>query len=134
MGTNSPQFCQSVKNCIIPNVGICSTVFSYKIPLCFVLSSLVDDKGHSRPASAENPRAVGHGLSLCPLRVYPFGLGLCTLSVHRCQKISVAFGSLHLIEEKFHGIDGVQRGEQFSENPDTIEVIRRDQQFFLACA
>jgi hypothetical protein len=54
-----------------------------------------------------------------------------SLTAHRIQKFLIILGPFHLILEKFHGVDGIQRLEEFAQNPYPVELMGGMKEFFL---
>src|ERR1043166_1132688 len=59
-------------------------------------------------------------------------LPLRGLTLHRCQKLSVALRLFQTFEHDFHLFGWRQRIEYATHHPDAAEVIFRNQQLFLA--
>src|SRR6516225_2965244 len=55
-----------------------------------------------------------------------------TSGVHRFQEFFVGLGALHLVDEKFHGLDRVKLRQELAQDPDPVERAAREQQLFLA--
>src|SRR4030095_11474849 len=53
------------------------------------------------------------------------------LLAHRGDEFLVGLGVLHLVEQEFHGLDGVQLGEEPAQDDDPVQDLPAEQQLFL---
>src|SRR5215470_12588700 len=56
------------------------------------------------------------------------------LLTHRRQELRIGFGLLQSFEDKLHLLDRRKRVQHAAQYPDSVEVLLRDQQLFLARA
>ncbi|VTR70663.1 conserved hypothetical protein [Desulfosarcina cetonica] len=56
------------------------------------------------------------------------------LGIHGIQELAIILGSVHFFKQKFEAIRRIQGGEEFAQDPDPVQGIFIEQQFFLAGA
>jgi hypothetical protein len=45
------------------------------------------------------------------------------LLIHGVEEFSIVLSRLHLLQKKFHTLHGVHRLKDFSQEPDTVEIV-----------